>query len=157
MCDRELTQLISTAKYYLDAAEALFVVVADDELDLTVTEAAKRWAHDRKPHRLCTLDTYSAHLASCATRLATIHEIHVGGMEKAWELAYPKDGHRKLVITEAAITLGIKQAFEILLRDNVGHGEVDPSPKARNKDKFRKAALEKITFRGIRTHLRRRY
>jgi hypothetical protein len=89
MFDRELTQLISTAKHYLDAADALRV--PDEDLGKTVSADSAGWSEDRLQHPLSPLDTCSAHLASCATRLATIHEILVGGAEKAWAIAYPND------------------------------------------------------------------
>jgi len=80
MYDRELTQLISAAQYYLDAAESLQVPGA--ELARTVSADSDQWPADRVPHDLSPLDTYSAHLASCAMRLATIREILVGDARK---------------------------------------------------------------------------
>jgi hypothetical protein len=62
MYDRELTQLISTAQYYLDAAELLHL--PDHELARTVSTDSNRWSADRLPHLLRLLDIYSAHLAS---------------------------------------------------------------------------------------------
>jgi len=73
MSDRELTQLISAAQYYLDAAESLHV--PDHELARTVYADSDHWPADRVPYDLSLLDMYSAHLASCAMRLATIQEI----------------------------------------------------------------------------------
>src|SRR6266508_3707038 len=86
MYDRELTQLISTAQYYLDAAESLHV--PDHELERTVSADSDRWSADRLPHPLSPLDIYSAHLASSATRLATIQEILVGDAKEARACAY---------------------------------------------------------------------
>ena len=50
MYDRELTQLISAAQYYLDAAESLHV--PDHELARTVSADSDRWSADRLPHPL---------------------------------------------------------------------------------------------------------
>lgn len=113
MFDRELTQLISIAKYYLDASDSL--PVPDQELATTVSANSASWSADRLPHLLSPLDTYSAHLASCATRLATIHEILVGGTTQAWADAYPNDAN----LTDDNVRLATTQALEILLRDNV--------------------------------------
>jgi hypothetical protein len=77
MFDRELTRLIGIAKHYLDAADSL--AVPDEELARTVSAGSASWSADLLAHPLSLVDTYSVHLASCATRLATIHEILVGG------------------------------------------------------------------------------
>ena len=150
MCDRELTQLISTAKYYLDAADSL--LVPDQELASTVSANSERFSADRQPHDLSQLDTHSAHLASCATRLATIHEILVGGTQKAWAVAYPFNAE----ITDANLNLATTQALEILLRDSVAHAE-DPTEQGVKRSKFRKAALAQLTFKFIQEGLRIRY
>jgi hypothetical protein len=149
MCDRELTQLISTAKHYLDAAETLPVLQKD--LDITVSANSGNWPVDRRPRPLPDLDCYSAHLASCATRLATIHEILKGGTGEAWKVAYPN----KATITDKNLSEAITNALEILLRDNVAHSEV--STDAVQKAKFRKTALDKLTFDDMHKHLRSRY
>ena len=85
MSDREMTQLISTAKHYLDAADSL--CVPDQDLTRAVSTDSAGWSADRLAHPLSPLDTYSAHLASCAIRLATIHEIFVGGTKKACRIS----------------------------------------------------------------------
>ena len=149
MCDRELTQLISTAKHYLEAAETL--PVSQDDLVRTVSTNSKLWAEDLKPYPLPLLDCYSAHLASCATRLATIHEILKGGTAEAWKVAYPNNA----IITDQNLSEVITNAIEILLRDNVAHSEI--SRNARQKAKFRKTALDKLTFDDMHKHLRSRY
>ena len=115
MFDRELTQLLSTAKHYLDAADSLGVPGAD--LAKTVTADSANWPADRLPHELSPLDTYSAHLASCATRLATIHEILVGCTKKAWAIAYPNGA----ALTHENLTSAASEAIEILLRDKTAN------------------------------------
>ena len=150
MFERELTQLISVAKHYLDAAESL--LVPSRELASTVSANSASWSEDRRPRPLSALDAYSAHLASCATRLATIHEILVGGTEKAWAVAYPNNA----TITDANLRSATTQALEILLRDNVAHAE-DPKTQGVQRSKFRKAALAGLTFSDMHTHLRNRY
>jgi hypothetical protein len=150
MCGRELTQLISTAKYYLDAADSLHV--PDHELAAAVSADSARWSADRLSHPLSLIDTYSAHLASCAIRLATIHEILVGCTRKSWEKAYPNDAN----IAGSNVRLGIQQAIEILLRDNVGHAE-DPTTQGINRSKFRKAAMAQLTFKEMGCNLQLRY
>jgi hypothetical protein len=148
--DRELTQLISAAKYYLDVADSLGVPAS--ELAIIVSANSASWSTDRLPHPLSPLDTYSAHLASCAARLATIHEVLVGGTKQAWAVAYPNDANPTPDNVGSATT----QALEILLRDNVGHGEAPPIEGVR-KAKLRKAALSQLTFKEMHTHLRTRY
>jgi hypothetical protein len=150
MFDRELTQLISTAKYYLDAADSL--LVPDLELASIVSADSARWSADRLPHPLSPLDTYSAHLASCATRLATIHEILVGGTAPAWAVAYPNNAD----LTDDNLRSATTQALEILLRDNVSHAE-DPPTQGVKRSQFRKAALGRLTFNEMQSHLRIRY
>jgi hypothetical protein len=150
MCDRELTQLISTAKYYFDAADSLHV--PDEELASTLSADSASWLVDRLPHPLSLIDTYSAHLASCAMRLATIHEILVGCTTKAWGKAYPNNAN----IERSNVRLGIQQAIEILLRDNVGHAE-DPTTQGMKKSNFRKAAMAQLTFGEMGSNLRLRY
>lgn len=54
--DRELTQLASTAKHYLDATDAL--LVPDMGVSKTVTVDAAGWPVDRQPRPLSPLDTY---------------------------------------------------------------------------------------------------
>ena len=81
MYDRELTQLISAVQFCLGAAESLRL--PDDQLAHTAGADSDQWPSDRVPHDLSPLDTYSAHLASCAMRLATIQEILVGDAKKA--------------------------------------------------------------------------
>ena len=144
MFDRELTQLISIAKYYLDAAEALDVPV--EKLASTVTADSALWRADRQPHLLSALDTFSAHLASCAARLATIHEILVGGTKQAWAAAYPNDHN---------VTSATEQALEILLRDNVAHDE-EPATSRKRAD-FRQTALAPLTFQEMHDRLKTRY
>ena len=148
MSDRELTQLISVAKYYLDAADSL--AVPDHELASTVSADSATWSTDRLPRPLSPLDAYSAHLASCATRLATIHEILAGDFKRAWAAAYPNNADP----TDANVRLAITQALEILLRDNVGHAE---DPPGFRKATFRKAALAQLSFKKIRGCLQTRY
>ena len=150
MLDRELTQLISTAKYYLDAAGSL--LVPDEELASTVSANSASWSADRLPHPLSPLDTYSAHLASCATRLATIHEILVGGTKQAWAVAYPNDA----ALTDDNVRSATTQAVEVLLRDNVGHAG-DLTTQGAKRSQFRKAVLGQLTFKEIQSHLRIRY
>jgi hypothetical protein len=150
MFDRELTQLISSAKYYLDAADSL--LVPDEELARTISADSASWSADRLPHPLSPLDTYSAHLASCATRLATIHEILVGGTKQAWAVAYPNNAD----LTDGNVKSAITQALEILLRDNVSHAE-DPTSQGVKRPTFRKAALAQLTFKKMQSHLRIRY
>ncbi len=150
MIDRELTQLISTSKYYLDAADAL--PVPEHELDRTVSTDAARWPADRLPHSLSPLDAFSAHLASCAARLATVHEILVGGTPQAWAVAYPNDAE----LTDDNVRSATTQALEILLRDNVGHAE-EPATRGMKRSKFRKAALAQLTFKEMRSSLGIRY
>jgi hypothetical protein len=150
MFDRELTQLISTAKYYLDAADLL--LVADQELASSVSANSASWSTDRRPRPLSPLDTHSAHLASCATRLATIHEILVGGTDKAWAVAYPNSA----AITDDNLESATTRALEILLRDNVAHAE-DPTKQGVQRSKFRKAALSQLAFKDIQKRLRIRY
>jgi hypothetical protein len=150
MFERELTQLISTAKYYLDAANAL--CVQDSELDRTVSADSARWPEDRLPQTLSPLDTFSAHLASCAARLSTIHEILVGGTTQAWAVAYPNDAE----LTDDNVRSATAQAFEILLRDNIGHAE-EPATRGMKRSKFRKAALAQLTFKEMHNRLRARY
>lgn len=149
MFDRELTQLISTAKHYLDAADSLRV--PDHDLARTVSVDSAGWSADRL-HQLSLLDTYSAHLASCATRLATIHEILVGGTEEAWAIAYPNDD----ALNESSLSSTISHAIEILLRDNVAHAE-DPAIKGKKRSKVRKAAVGRLTFKEMQDQLRLRY
>lgn len=151
MCDRELTQLISTAKYYLDIADSL--CVPDEDLARTVSADSAGWSADRLPHPLSLLDMYSAHLASCATRLATIHEILVGGTDKAWGVAYPKD----MAGSDDNLKLATLDAIEIFLRDNVAHAENSRTNKGAKKAKFRKAVLDRLTFKELRGHLQLRY
>ena len=150
MSDRELTQLISTAKHYLDAADS--VHVPSEELAGTVSDNSPSWSEDREPRPLSPLDTYSAHLASCATRLATIHEILVGDTKKVWAIAYPADA----TITDDNLRLATRQALEILLRDNVAHAE-DAGKQGVRRSKFRKAALARLTFGEMRGYLGNRY
>ena len=150
MSDRELTQLISTAKYYLDSADSL--CVPDHDLTRTVSADAAAWSADKLPHPLSPLQAYSAHLASCATRLATIHEILVGGTEKAWAIAYPNNAK----VSDDNLRSATSNALEILLRDNVAHAE-DPSTKGVQRSAFRNAALGPLTFRGMSGQLRLRY
>jgi hypothetical protein len=150
MFDRELTQLISTAKHYLDAADS--IPVLGEDLGKTVFADSAGWSEDRLPRPLSPLDTFSAHLSSCATRLATIHEILVGGTEKAWATAYPNGA----TITDDNLRSAMSQAIEILLRDNVAHAE-EPSTKGVARSRFRKAALGPLTFQDMRAQLRSRY
>ena len=150
MYNRELTQLISAAKHYLQAAEALAVPGA--QLDTTVASNSANWPSDRKPCPLSLLDEYSAHLASCAARLATIQEILHCGTQTTWALAYPEAA----TISTANVASAQTQALEILLRDYVGHAEDDPGGKAK-RAAFRKAALEGLTFREIGERLRIRF
>jgi hypothetical protein len=150
MSDRELTQLISTAKFYLDAADSLHL--SEQELASKVSDDSANWPTDRVPHNLSSLDTFSAHLASCATRLATIHEI-LTGVGAAWDMAYPNDAE----LTDPNVRSAIENAFEILVRDNVGHSEEDPSGRGKRKAPFRKAVLAPLTFSDMQSHLRRRY
>lgn len=149
MYDRELTQLISTAQYYLDAAESLHV--PNHELTRTVSADSDRWSADRLPHPLSLLDIYSAHLASCATRLATIQETLVGDAKKARACAYTNAED----LTTDNLSSATTRAIEILLRDNVGHAEHDPEGDKRAT--FRRAALAQLTFREMGRQLRRRY
>ena len=149
MFERELTQLISTAKHYLEAVESL--PVSQDDLVRTVSANSKLWAEDLRPCPLPLLDCYSAHLASCATRLATIHEILIGG-KMAWPSVYPNDA----TTTAENLRLAIRDAFEILLRDNAVHSE-DPKTKGVLRSNFRKAALANLTFDDMHKHLRSRY
>lgn len=150
MCDRELTQLISIAKHYLEAAETLSL--SHEDLTRTVSSNSKAWAADRRPHPLPPLDCYSAHLASCAVRLATIHEILIGDTKEIWKVAYPYDA----TITDQNVSQAITNAFEILLRDNVAHSEA-PEAKYGKRPIFRKNALTSITFDDMYKHLRSRY
>jgi hypothetical protein len=150
MTDRELTQLISTAKHYLDAADSL--CVPDEELTRTVSADSAAWPVDKLPHPLSPLDTYSAHLASCATRLATIHEILVGGSEQAWASAYPNNA----TVSGENLRSATSNALEILLRDNVAHSE-DPSTRGVKRSTFRNAALGALTFKDMSGQLRLRY
>jgi hypothetical protein len=150
MFDRELTQLISTAKHYLDAAQS--IPVSDHDLARAVSADSLGWPADRLPHPLSLLDSRSAHLASCATRLATVHEILVGGTDKAWAIAYPKNA----AITDDNLKLATAEAIEILLRDNVAHAE-DPTTNGVKRSKFRKAALSRLTFKELQSHLQLRY
>jgi len=149
MYDRELTQLISAAQYYLDAAESLQVPGA--ELARTVSADSDQWPADRVPHDLSPLDTYSAHLASCAMRLATIREILVGDAKKARAFAYANIENLGSDNLKSATT----RALEILLRDNVGHAEHDSDGDERAS--FRRAALGQLTYRQMGRQLRRRY
>ena len=149
MYDRELTQLISTAQYYLDAADSLHL--PDHELDRTVSSDSNCWSDDRLPRALSRLDIYSAHLASCATRLATIQEILVGDAKKARAAAYSNAE----VLTSNNLCSAIARALEILLRDNVGHAEHDAQSDKRAA--FRRAALAQLTFREMGRQLRHRY
>ena len=149
MCDRELTQLISAAQYYLGAAESL--QVPDHELAGAVSADSNRWSTDRRPRALSSLDIYSAHLASCAIRLATIQEILVGDARKARASAYTNAGDLSGENLRSATT----RAIEILLRDNVGHAEYDPEGDKRAA--FRRAALAQLTFAELAHELRRRY
>ena len=148
MYDRELTQLISTAQYYVDAAES--VHVPDDELARTVSADSEHWLADRLPHPLSPLHIYSAHLASCATRLATIQEI-LRDAKTARAYAYMNAENLTSDNLRSAITRGL----EILLRDNVGHAEHDPERDKRAA--FRRAALAEVTFKEMGRQLRRRY
>jgi hypothetical protein len=150
MFDRELTQLISTAKHYLDAADALRVTV--DDLASTVSDYSAGWSADRLPHPLSPLQEYSAHLASSATRLATIHEILAGGTKKVWAIAYPNEA----AVTDDNLQSAITEAIEVLMRDNVAHAE-DPSSKGVARSKFRRAALGRLTFNEMHDQLRFRY
>ena len=150
MSDRELTQLISTAKHYLDAADSLSV--RDQDLTRTVSADAAAWSTDKQPHQLSPLDAYSAHLASCATRLATIHEILVGGTEKAWAIAYPNGA----TVSDDNLKSATSSALEILIRDNVAHAEA-PSTKGVQRSAFRNAALGPLTFKDMSGRLRLRY
>jgi hypothetical protein len=147
--DRELTQLISAAQYYLEAAESL--QVPDDELARTVRADSDQWPADRVPHDLSPLDTYSAHLASCAMRLATIQEILVGDAKTARACAYANTENLGADNLKSAAT----RALEILLRDNVGHAEHDAEGDKRAS--FRRAALAQLTFKEMGRQLRRRY
>jgi len=147
---RQLTQLISVAKHYLDAAASL--IVASGELNRTVSTDSAGWSADRLPRPLSPLDEFSAHLGSCATRLATIHEILVDGTSQAWATAYPNDA----AITDENLDAAVSRAIEILLRDNVAHAE-DPATKGKKKSEFRNAALGRLTFQELREKLRRRY
>jgi len=150
MSDRELTQLISTAKHYLDAAESL--CVPDQDLTRTVSADSAAWFADKLPHPLSPLDTYSAHLASCATRLATIHEILVGGTDQAWAIAYPNNA----TVSRENLKSATSNALEILLRDNVAHAE-DPSTKGVQRSTFRNEALALLTLKDMSGQLRLRY
>jgi hypothetical protein len=150
MCDRELTQLISTAKYYLDVADSL--CLPDQELDHSISADSANWSADRLPHPLSPRDTYSAHLASCATRLATIHEILEGGTKQPWERAYPN----RAELTVENLRLGTTQALEILLCDNVAHAE-DTTNQGVKRAKFRQGALAQLTFKEMGSQLRLRY
>ena len=149
MYDRELTQLISVAQYYLDAAESL--QVQHHELVSTVSADSARWAADRLPHALSPLDIYSAHLASSAIRLATIQEILVGDPRKARASAYKNAED----LTSNNLRSATTRAIEILLRDNVGHAEYDPEGDKRAA--FRRAALARLTFAELARGLRSRY
>jgi len=84
--------------------------------------------------------------------LATIHEILVGGTEEAWSIAYPHDA----ALTDDNLNVATSGAIEILLRDNAAHA-VDPSTKGSKKSKFRKAALGRLTFKGMRDEILARY
>jgi hypothetical protein len=137
-------------KVHLDAADSL--AVPEQELDTTVSADSAQWSADRLPHPLSPLDTYSGHLGSCATRLATIHEILLGGTKQAWAIAYPNDAE----LAEANVRVATAQAIEILLRDNVGHAE-DPATQGVMRSNFRKAALAKLTFTEMRSRLQTRY
>ena len=149
MYDRELTQLISTAQYYLDAAESFHL--PDHELARTVSTDSDRWPADRLPHALTLLDIYSAHLASCATRLATIQEILIGDAKRARACAYTNTAN----LTSDNLSLATRLALEILLRDNVGHAEHDAEGDKRAA--FRRAALAQLTFKEMGRQLRQRY
>ena len=149
MYDRELTQLISVAAYYLVAAESLKLPVRD--LASTVTADSDRWPADRTPHPLSAIDIYSARLASAAIRLATIQEILVGDARKARASAYTnaKD------LTSNNLRSATTRAIVILLRDNVGHAEHDSEGGKRAA--FRRAALAQLTFAELARKLRCRH
>jgi hypothetical protein len=153
MSDRELTQLISIAKHYLDVAGS--VDVPSQDLDCTVSASSLLWPVDRLPYALSPLAEFSAHLASCAVRLATIHEILIGGTKNAWAIAYPNGAE----LTDDNLKLAISEAFEILFRDNVAHAEYPPEigKTGENRSKFRRAALDPLTFKELLDHLKRRY
>jgi hypothetical protein len=68
-------------------------------------------------------------------------------------------GHRipeRRGLTDDNLKSATSQALEILLRDNVAHAE-DPSTKDVARSKFRRAALGRLTFQGMRAQLRLRY
>ena len=139
MCDRELTQLISAAQYYLDAAESL--QVPDHELARAVSADSNRWSTDRRPRALSSLDIYSAHLASSAIRLATIQEILVGDARKARASAYTNAGDLSGENLRSVTT----RAIEILLRDNV----VMPSTTPKETSEPRLAGLHWLSSRSL--------
>jgi hypothetical protein len=117
----------------------------------TVLADSDRWWVDRRPHALSPLDVYSAHLASCAIRLATIQEILVGDAKKARACAYANTEN----LTSDNLKSATARALEILLRDNVGHAEHDSEGDKRAD--FRRAALAQLTFKEMGRQLRRRY
>jgi len=89
-----------------------------------------------------------------ATRLATIHEILKGGTQAAWKAAYLQ--HTKSPTVQEA-EAAVREALEILVRDNVGHAEAPTDPRYCWRPAFRRAVLGPLTFQAMRTQFEARY
>ena len=87
MNKRELTQLISVAKFYLDLAES--IELSPSEKELTIQQNSETGSSSLKAIALNNTDQFFAHVGSASARIATAHEILAGTVSAAWKDAYP--------------------------------------------------------------------
>jgi len=149
MNKREITQLISVAKFYLDLAES--IKLSPSEKQLTIQQNSERASSSLKTIALNNIDQFFAHVGSASVRLATVHEILAGNVTKAWKDAYPS-----LEVTDDNIKAARNNGLEILLRDNIAHSEA-PEGNAKKKATFRKAALSNMNPDMILSTMKNRY
>ncbi|MCX5734991.1 MAG: hypothetical protein NTW68_11785 [candidate division NC10 bacterium] len=152
---RELTQLISTAYFYLDLAERSRRRLSPSELDTSIQQHATNSSSSLCPIPLSEIDEYFAHIGSAAVRLATLYEFLCSDCRKQGMGIYPKK-KKDEQITDDEIKRGIEEGIEVLLRDNVGHDEIGEE-KDGIKPKFRDLALQKLTPSQISPRIQKRY
>ena len=146
---RELTQLISVAKFYLDLAESIDLSATEKEL--TIQANSETASSSLKATDLNNIDQFFAHIGSASVRMATAHEILAGSVSAAWKDAYPSSG-----VTDHNIQSARCNGLEILLRDNIAHCE-EAADKAKDRAAFRKAALSDMTPEMILSAMTNRY
>lgn len=151
MNKRELTQLISVAKFYLDLAESL--KLSPSEKKVTILQNSETASNLLQAVPLTKIDEFFAHVGSASTRLSTAHEILAGSVRGAWNEVYPCPPFE---VTEFNINRARNNGLEILLRDNIAHSE-EPEDRAKKKAAFRKAALSEMNPETILPTIKNRY